>query len=63
MSNSGGSAGKADGLFECESDETGEEEGAERVDMEGDEIFGDGGGWSAGGIGVEVVGWIVRVPC
>lgn len=59
----GGGAGEADGLLEREGDETGEEEGAEGVDVEGDEVLGDGGGGSARRIGVETVLRIVRVPC
>ncbi|QHO59029.1 uncharacterized protein DS421_3g95610 [Arachis hypogaea] len=54
--------GKADGLLEGEGDEAGEEEGAERVDVEGDDILGDGGGGRAGWIGVEVVRGVVGVP-
>lgn len=58
----GGGAGEADGLLEGEGDEAGEEEGAERVDVEGDEVLGDGGGGGTRRIGVEAVGRVVGVP-
>ena len=51
--------GNLDGLFESQGDEAGEEEEAEGVDVEGNEVFGYGGaggaiGWgneSGGGVG------------
>lgn len=57
-----GGARKADGLLEGEGNEAGEEEGAEGVDMEGDEVLGDGRGGGAVGIGDETVGGVVGVP-
>lgn len=40
-----------DGLLDSRSNETGEEKGAERIDVEGDEILGDGRRGGAGSIG------------
>lgn len=57
-----GGAGEANGLLERKCDKAGEEKGAEGVDVEGDEVLGDGGGGSARRIGVEIVLRIVRVP-
>ncbi|KAF7831002.1 hypothetical protein G2W53_013335 [Senna tora] len=57
-----GGAREADGLLESEGDEAGEEEGAEGVNVEGDEILGDGRGGGAGGIGNETVGGVVGIP-
>ena len=41
--------GNLDSLFESQGEEAGEEEGAEGVDVEGNEVFGDDG--ASGAIG------------
>lgn len=54
--------GDPDGLFEAQSDEAGEEERAEGVDMEGHEVFGFGGTRDASLVFDEGVAWVVWVP-
>lgn len=61
----GRSGGDPDGLLEAQGDEAGEEEGAEGVDVEGDEVFGDLASGGAGGVVVwvdEAVGGVGGVP-
>lgn len=52
----GGALGDPDDLLETQGDEAGEEKGAERVDVEGDEVLGDGRARVAGGFQDKVVG-------
>ena len=54
--------GDPDGLFEAQSDEAREEEGAEGVDMEGHEVFGFGGIRGAILVVDEGVARVVWVP-
>lgn len=49
-------------LLEGEGDQAGEEEGAEGVDVEGDEVALDGGARGAPGVRVEGVVRVPRVP-
>lgn len=58
----GGGGGEAEGLLEGQGDEAGEEEGAEGEDVEGHQVFCDGGGGGAGGVGDEAVVGVVGVP-
>ncbi|KAJ7967738.1 hypothetical protein O6P43_011957 [Quillaja saponaria] len=58
----GGVSRESNGLFESQGDETGEEEGAERVDMERDQVLGDRRTRIACRIWVERVVGISGVP-
>lgn len=55
-------SGDSNGLLDAQSDEAGEEERTERVDMEGDEVFSYSGCGVAKRVGDEAVVGVVGVP-
>ncbi|PON56525.1 LOW QUALITY PROTEIN: hypothetical protein PanWU01x14_180930 [Parasponia andersonii] len=58
----GGAPADPNPLLEPDGDQAGEEEGAEGVDVEGDEVFGDLGAWVAARVVDERVIRVGRVP-
>lgn len=54
--------GASNGLLDTQSDEAGEEERTEGVDVEGDEVLGHAGGGVAARVSDEAVAGVVGVP-